>query len=208
MAAATRAVTRLGPWWVVSNILNAVWLATFAFSRFALAMVVMLALLAVLIVIVARLRGAPPMGWAEVAFVRWSFDLYLAWISVAVIANTFQLAHVVGFDGAGMSETTWAVTMMGVATVLGWVLGLIRGMWVFPLVVAWALRGIGVRYAEVAPIATAAGVLVPAGIAVGVVLTAVSRRFAPRPAASGAVAPYPRGARGRAGGAASWSGGR
>ena len=179
LAVSSRTVTRLGPWWAVSNVLNAVWLATFAFSRFALAMVIMLALLAVLIVIAERLRGAPAMGWAEMVCVRWSFDLYLAWISVAVIANTFQLAHVVGFEGAGMTEATWALTMMGVATALGWILALMRGMWVFPLVVAWALRGIGARYADVAPIAAAAGALVPAGIVVGALLSAAARRFAP-----------------------------
>ena len=117
LAVSSRTVTRLGPWWAVSNVLNAVWLATFAFSRFALAMVIMLALLAVLIVIAERLRGAPAMGWAEVVCVRWSFDLYLAWISVAVIANTFQLAHVVGFEGAGMTEATWAITKIGRAHV-------------------------------------------------------------------------------------------
>ena len=78
-----------------------------------------------------------------------------------------------------MTEATWALTMMGVATALGWILALMRGMWVFPLVVAWALRGIGARYADVAPIAAAAGALVPAGIVVGALLSAAARRFAP-----------------------------
>lgn len=186
-AAASRTVTRLGPWWLVSNVLNAVWLATFSFSRFALAMLIMLALLGTLIVIAERLRRAPAMNPAEVACVRWPFDLYLAWISVAVIANTFQLAHAVGFDGAGLSELTWSLTMMGVATALGWILALMRGMWVFPFVVAWALRGIAARHADVAPVVAAAGALVPAGIAIGVLLAFVARRFA-TPAPGGATA--------------------
>jgi hypothetical protein len=87
---------------------------------------------------------------------------------VAVIANTFQYAHVVHWGGFGIPEVTWSVIMMVVATVLGWVMVIRRGVWAFPPTVAWAIYGIGARFPDVPAITSAAQILVPAGIAAGV----------------------------------------
>ncbi|MBK7908283.1 MAG: hypothetical protein IPJ78_17220 [Gemmatimonadetes bacterium] len=191
-AAAARAVERIGPWWVVASVLNVAWISLFSFSRFGAALLVMVAFLVALVLTGARLRaplagdapglpgapgapGARPVrdGWAERVLVRWPFDLYLAWISVALISNTFQFAHAIGWGGFGIAESTWAVAMMIVATVLGVVMAWGQRAWVFPLVVAWALRGIGVRHAGLPVIATAVGWLVPLGIVAGAVAVIV-----------------------------------
>ncbi|HEX9166762.1 MAG TPA: TspO/MBR family protein [Gemmatimonadales bacterium] len=176
-----RAVRALGPWWTASVLLNIGWVTAFAYSRFGLAMVIMLVLLATLVRITERLHDARlPRSLTETLCVRLPFDLYLSWISVAVIANTFQYAHVVGWGGFGLSETTWSVAMMAVATVLGWVMVLHRGVWAFPPTVAWAIYGIGARFPEVPAIALAAGLLVPAGIAGGVLAWLYRRRASRR----------------------------
>ena len=162
------AVERLGPWWAACGALNVAWITLFSFSQFAAALLVMLVFLWVLVQLGERLRaGAVPPALRVLAV--WPHDLYLAWISVAVIANSFQYAHVVGFGGFGIAEATWAVAMMGVATALGAVMAYGRGTWLFPLVVAWALRGIGARHAAVPLIADVTAWLVPAGVALGVV---------------------------------------
>ncbi len=206
-AAAARAVERIGPWWVVASVLNVAWISLFSFSRFGAALLVMVAFLVALVLTGARLRaplagdapglpglpglpgapgasGARPVrdGWAERVLVRWPFDLYLAWISVALISNTFQFAHAIGWGGFGIAESTWAVAMMIVATVLGVVMAWGQRAWVFPLVVAWALRGIGVRHAGLPVIATAVGWLVPLGIVAGAVAVIVRARSAVRTA--------------------------
>lgn len=173
-ARSVRAVERLGPWWVVSSALNVVWLTTFCFAQFGLAMVAMLGLLVALIVISERLRPLTASGTlAERLCVAWPFSMYLAWISVALIANTFQYAHVVEWSGFGIAENTWAAVMMGVATVLGWVMVAARRLWLFPLVVGWAVWGIGVRFAQVPALHTPALVTVPLGIGVGLAAMAV-----------------------------------
>jgi MFS family permease len=172
-AAAARAVRSLGWRWAASGVLNVGWIAAFAFGRFGLAMVIMLALL-------ERLHAeADATTLGEALWVRLPFGLYLSWISVAVIANSFQYAHVAGWSGFGVPEVTWSVTMMIVATVLGWVMVVLRGIWIFPPTVAWAIYGIGARFSEVPAIASAARILVPAGIAVGV-LASLRLRPAPR----------------------------
>jgi hypothetical protein len=163
-----RAARALGPWWTASVLLNIGWVTAFAYSRFGLAMVIMLVLLVTLVRIIERLHDSGlPRSLAEALCARLPFDLYLSWISVALIANTFQYAHVVGWSGFGFSEATWSVTMMTVATALGWGMVLHRGVWVFPPTVAWAIYGIGDRFPEVSAIASAAAFLVPSGLAGG-----------------------------------------
>ncbi|MCE9600877.1 MAG: tryptophan-rich sensory protein [Gemmatimonadetes bacterium] len=186
-----RAVDRLGPWWVVASVLNVAWITLFSFAQFGLALVVMVVFLVSLIVTGERLRrgagegtepgsadsrSGDPAGRAELMLVRWPFDLYLAWISVAVIANTFQYMHVIQWGGFGIAEQSWSLAMLVVATLLGAVMAWGRGMWVFPLVVAWAVYGIGARYAELPAIATMTEWLVPLGIAGGSIAWWMGRR--------------------------------
>jgi translocator protein len=162
------AVRRVGGWWLVTSVLNIGWITAFSFSRFGLAMVVMLALLVSLVIVVDRLQ---PLADGTRSAARWCvaypFALYLAWISVAIIANTFQYAHVVQWSGFGIDESTWSAMMMAVATVLGTAMVATRGLWLFPLVVAWAVWGIGARYAQVPMLYLTAQGLVVAGLLAG-----------------------------------------
>lgn len=169
--ASRRSVRRTGPWWIIVGVLNVAWISTFSFSYFLGALFVMAALLVALILVFekvnAEVYAGEPRSTAEYWCVTVPTGIYLAWISVAIIANIFQYAHVVNWNGFGISESTYAVAMMIVATVLGWAMSYARGAWVFPLVVAWALRGIGARYADLPAIAGPAAILVPAGIVGG-----------------------------------------
>lgn len=142
-------VARVGPWWVVNGALNVAWVVAFSFSRFTLAMAAMVALLANLVVLGERLGAHRERRWVgDRLFGAYPFQVYLAWISVAVIANTFQYAEFAGWGGLGIPGRTWSVVMMGVATLLGTFMVVHRGVWLFPLVVAWALAGIGDRWAD------------------------------------------------------------
>ena len=147
-------VAAIGYRWVVNAVLNVAWLIAFSFAWFALAWVLMLGLLASLIDIEGRLR------WQEAdarrrAFVVLPFRLYLSWIAVATIANTSQLLVVLGWEGSPW----WAVAMMTVATALAGAMAVLRAHVVFPVVVAWALAGIAVRYPDVLPLVAAAAAL-------------------------------------------------
>lgn len=165
---ASDAVRRIGPWWLVSGVLNIAWVSAFSFSQFGLAMMVMAALLVTLIVLAVQVQPIADDGGAVARWcVAHPFALYLAWISVAIIANTFQYAHVVEWSGLGIAESTWSSIMMAVATALGVAMVASRGLWLFPLVVAWAVWGIGARYAEVPLLHLSARVLVGVGLVAG-----------------------------------------
>lgn len=168
-----RAVSRLGPWWLVEGVLNVAWITLFSFVLYGAALLVMLVFLGTLIVATERVRRDPPHAVVDQLLMIWPQDLYLAWISVAVIANSFQYAHIVGFGGFGVPETTWSVGMMAVATILGIVMAFRKGNWIFPFVVAWALHGIGDRYAEMPQLAVSSQWLVTFGLVAGPVSWAV-----------------------------------
>ena len=174
-AGADRAVERLGGWWASAGVLNVAWISLFSFGQFALALLVMVIFLITLIVIGERVRHKPAPTLAERAFVIWPQDIYVAWISVALIANSFQFAHVAGFNGFGVAESTWAASMMLVATLLGVAMAWRRGNWLFPLVVAWAVYGIGARDTNLPAIADPARWLVPTGLIGGLLATWLGR---------------------------------
>ncbi len=180
--ASVRSARRTGPWWIIVGVLNVAWISTFSFSYFLAALGVMAVLLIALIIVFEKVHAPMPAGEPRSSAEYWCVTvptgIYLAWISVAIIANSFQYAHVVHWDGFGISESTYAVAMMIVATVLGWAISYARGAWVFPLVVAWALRGIGARYADISAISGPAAILVPAGIAGGLGLWWAGRQRA------------------------------
>lgn len=157
---------RLAWHWPVNGALNVAWIVSFSFSRFWLAMAAMVALLANLIVIHRSIGDPRRLGRRDLATTALPFQLYLAWISVALIANAFQLATVVQWSGLGVPEEVWSVVMMAAATALGAFMALARGVLVFPLVVAWALAGIAVRHASEAWLAIPAWSLVVVGLLV------------------------------------------
>lgn len=154
---------RLGSLWPMNGLLNVAWIVAFSFGRFWVAMTIMLALLANLIAIHLRIGDPRRLGLRDRLTIALPFNLYLSWISVAVISNAFQLATVVEWSGFGIDSALWSIVMMTVATALGAFMALQRGVQVFPLVVAWALAGIAVRYSDTQLLAVPAWALAGVG---------------------------------------------
>ena len=151
-------VRRIGFWFFASCLFNAGWIFLWHYERFAWTQVAMLCLLVSLLVIYERLkigrtRVAPAVRW----LVHLPFSLYLAWISVATIANTAVLLTVVGWNGWGLSPVVWTVAVILVGGGLGLAMIWRRNEVAYPLVIVWAFAGIVVARPEVAPVAVAAG---------------------------------------------------
>ncbi len=161
------AVTAIGWWWPINGALNIAWIVAFSFSLFGTALLVMVLLLVSLIAITERAgadRGV--LRAADRLLVIYPFWLYLAWISVALISNTFQFMTVVEWGGFGIPGEVWSSVMMTVAMALAVAMVVHRGNWVFPLVVAWALWGIAVRFHEVPIMTWTVWIVMPLGFLV------------------------------------------
>ncbi|HSG48287.1 MAG TPA: TspO/MBR family protein [Longimicrobiales bacterium] len=170
-----QALARVGWGWAVNGALNIAWVALFSFSLFGPALGVMAMLLVNLVWLVER-TGWPDgrLGWMDRIFVAWPFGLYLAWISVALIANTFQYLTYLRWSGLGISAEAWSALMMVVATGLSAFMVLARGNWLFPVVFAWAFLGIADRFADVPLISNTAYAMT--GVGLGVLPLGLLRR--------------------------------
>lgn len=178
-------VERVGPWWLLNALLNVGWIWAFSFSRFGAAMLLMLALLVVLVVQGERLGAhRPGISAGDRILGAWPFGLYLAWVSVAVIANTFQYVTYLGCGGWGVPGRVWSVVMMAAATALALFMVVHRRVWLFPLVTAWAFIGIADRWAADPLLVRAAWGLSVLGLLGLALVTAVRTRAALRAGAA------------------------
>jgi hypothetical protein len=136
-------LAQIGPWFAISCLANALWLAAWHYEQLALSVLVMLALLSSLLVIYVKLqRSGASTGPGEKWLVRLPFSVYLGWVSIATIANVAAWLTALNWNGFGIAPDVWAGLMLIVGAALGlWMLQR-RSDVPFALVVAWAFFGI------------------------------------------------------------------
>ncbi|MBC7921313.1 MAG: tryptophan-rich sensory protein [Ferruginibacter sp.] len=135
-------VSSIGYFFLVSCGANAAWILAWHYEQVALSLVLMLVLFTSLLGIYLRLDvGRRAVSWPEKFFVHVPFSVYLAWITVATIANATAWLVDRGWRG-GASEAVWAMGMVGVAALITLFLLFQRRDVFYGLVVLWALAGI------------------------------------------------------------------
>lgn len=72
------------------------------------------------------------------------FSLYLAWLSVATVANLSILLVYVGWNAGQMEPATWVVVMLAILLLITQSISINFRDFVFPLVTVWACMGIWV----------------------------------------------------------------
>ncbi len=160
-------VGAIGWGWALNGALNIAWVVLFSFSMFLPAWLIMVALLVNLAWIHERVGfGTRRHSRPERVFVVWPFGLYLAWITVALISNTFQLVTYLGWGGVGIGGPASSAIVMVLATGLSVLMVVRRGNWLFPVVFAWAFVGLANRYADLPLVANTAYATSTLGLAV------------------------------------------
>ena len=79
-----------------------------------------------------------------ILFVWWPFVVYAGWIAVASIANVAAYLVKIDWDGWGISEVSWTLFMIGIATAVNIIVTWKRNLREFALVGAWALIAIAI----------------------------------------------------------------
>ncbi|TGB01386.1 TspO/MBR family protein [Halobacillus salinus] len=128
---------------VISCLLNSLWIFMWHYEFFAVSVLVMLGLLGTLIRLYVQLKE-----WDASFFDRLPFSVYLGWISVATIANISYFLTYIEWNGWGISASVWTMLLIGVATVLALIVLFNEHDRIYPLVFIWAFIGIGVRNAD------------------------------------------------------------
>ena len=156
---------------ILSSVLNVVWLFLWQYDYITVSVVLMFALLATLTTIYLRLDiGKSVVPLKEKLCVHLPFSVYLGWITVASIANVAATLVSVGWDGFGLSAETWAIAAMSIALIVTLIVIAARKDTAYSLVVVWALAGIAVKQSTHPNIVAVAEV----GIAVILIASALS----------------------------------
>ncbi|MBF0707029.1 tryptophan-rich sensory protein [Alkalihalobacillus hwajinpoensis] len=125
---------------VLSSILNSLWIFMWHYEFFGLSVIVMLLLLFTLIRLYTNLKAADASF-----FDLLPFSVYLGWISVATIANISYYLTYIDWDGFGIPDTIWTFLLLIIATILALYFLKSEQDWIYPLVFVWAFIGIGVK---------------------------------------------------------------
>ena len=148
---------KLGYYFALSGVFNAAWLFCWQYNHFTLSVIVMLILLGLLIASYLNLNvGRTPVGTAEKWCVDIPFSVYLGWISVATIANISDWLYSVNWNGFGMDPQFWAIIMLMVASVLGFIMALKRRDSGYLFVLVWAFIGILIKQSTAPTVVDAA----------------------------------------------------
>jgi benzodiazapine receptor len=140
---------QVGFLFILSGVMNVLWLFLWHYELITFSVVLMFALLATLIAIYLRLDiGRADVSLVEKICVHLPFSVYLGWITVASIANVAVALTAVGWDGGGIDPLTWAVLVIVVALLITLAVIATRKDAAYGLVIVWALAGIMVKQME------------------------------------------------------------
>ncbi|HCY82209.1 MAG TPA: hypothetical protein DHV22_11705, partial [Xanthomarina gelatinilytica] len=136
---------KTGWWFVISCIANSAWVFSWLYEYTGLSCIFIFILLFALLKIVLNnameLWDAPI---TTIVFVWWPFTFYSGWVTVASIANVSSYLVKINWNGFGVSDVTWTLIMIGIATLINLWVTWKRNMREFALVGAWALIAIAV----------------------------------------------------------------
>jgi hypothetical protein len=129
--------------YILTCALNCAWLYMWYSDQIAICLVLILLLAGCLFLINLKLRETTGMG--EYWFAKAPFGIYFGWVTAATLVNfAVLLVH----WNVAISTTAWTwlgVGLILLATTLGVIIRIRLANYLYPLAIAWALTGIGVK---------------------------------------------------------------
>jgi hypothetical protein len=138
-------VLAIGPWFFISGLANGLWILAWHYEYVFLSLCIMLVIFYSLLKIYLILDQSRPHTLSDNLAIRVFFSVYLGWISVATIANVTTLLVSNGWVGVLFGESTWAIILVIIATILGILMIFKKQDLIYPLVIIWAFYGIYVK---------------------------------------------------------------
>jgi len=150
-------IAAIAPWFWLSCLANIAWIFLWQYEVITGSLVVMLGLLGALAAIYLRLRKrAADASALELWCVHAPFSLYFGWITVAMLANLTKWAVQQGLGVAVQAPEAWAVTLIGVGTLIAGTIGWAKRDPVYLAAFIWAFIAMVVRHGAPHPVSTAA----------------------------------------------------
>lgn len=170
---------KIGWLFVLTRILNIVWIFLWQFEYLSLSVIIIFLLLASLILIYLRLGiGKSKVAMREKLAVHLPFSVYLGWITIASIADVAVTLVSVKWNGFGISSQTWATLIILVALIITILVIATRKDVGYALVIIWALVGIANKQSgnhTIVMLTEIGAVIVAIALAVVILLTKLKR---------------------------------
>jgi hypothetical protein len=77
-----------------------------------------------------------------------AFSVYFGWITVATIVNVASALDAVGWSGEPLAPQLWAAIMLGVAALIGVLMGIRHGDVWYVGVLVWAFAGVAANFPQ------------------------------------------------------------
>jgi benzodiazapine receptor len=152
-------LTQVSFLFILSCILNVIWIFLWQYDYITLTVVPMFALLATLIAIYIRLKvGKSKVSLKEKAFVHLPFSVYFGWITVATAADVAAALYASGWVRWSPADAIWGIVAMVAVLIVTLAIVAARKDYAYGLVAVWALVGIAVKQSAVPEIALTAEV--------------------------------------------------
>lgn len=140
---ANRDLQKTGTLFIINNLFTAAWLIVWVNDEIFICVLLILVQLVTLIMMHLRLNiHDASRSFASKAFTQFPLSIYLAWITIATIANISTWLTSVGWSGWGISRINWTITMIAIATFLTVSVINRKKNVFFGIVVLWAFYGI------------------------------------------------------------------
>jgi hypothetical protein len=140
-------IRQTGIWLSLANIVNGLWIIAWLNEALGVSVILIFILLISLVIITIHLRleiwDAPKQ---TIFFTWWPIAIYLGWIIVASVSNVAAYLVSLGWYGGFLSENTWTIIIIGVASVIYLWLVFSRNLRETAMVGVWALVAISARH--------------------------------------------------------------
>jgi hypothetical protein len=131
------------------------WIYLFMLRMFVLSVVAMLGILLPLIGIYLQLANRSILtSRMQKWCVRFPMSIYLSWISVATIVNVACALYAGGWNGWGISATTWTILMVIIASALAFRITSQYDDTAYTWVTIWALVAVAIKQSSNLPLLT------------------------------------------------------
>jgi TspO/MBR family len=134
--------TRTQTLFAITCLLNICWILSWHYQFVLLSVLIMLTLLVTLILLFINIQKNLGRTFLEKMAIETPINIYLGWISVATIANVTALLVYFGWHGGMLSESTWAILLLFVGSILGLFMLFIKNNFAYISVIIWAFWGI------------------------------------------------------------------
>ena len=142
-AASEKIMQAISFYFQITCLLNAGWILAWHYLQLGFSLVIMVGLLVFLCKIFLRIQDLErPSKTSYKFWLQQPFVVYLAWISVATIANVTALLVGIGWQGGFLSPAVWSTAMIIIGFALGNYFIIYYKKYGYAFVLSWAFFGI------------------------------------------------------------------